>query len=1313
MANVQEPLLETSTYTGGLSTEGYTPPSESVTPSLITVPIEEPLTAMMLTSPNADDVVSLTDKDNNVSYYTTLEAAIETAKNAPNSTVTLLKDVATTSDVNIYSSCNFTIDLSGKTWTNTSSYSFAKALYLANGTVTIKDSQTGGTISLPNAANGTIIQVSSGASVIIEGGIYEGKTALSTYQNFKQVEIKDGTFSEMHVRQSTGNIKITGGNFSRLTLLAPDAGVSGITSFGQLLANGYAYRSTSPGNPWISQVNTALLENITVQAAPVVITTQPTSLAMAPNSPLGPTLSVTAAATATASNTDLSYQWYKDSNPIPGANSAIYTGDPIPDIGSYSYYCDVTCDGYTLRSNTATVTVSSLTNKDYVTTYTYTGSSIPAPTPVNFTSPTGALVFTWYLGQNEDGSTNGLTLLNATLPTNVGKYTLKVEDIGVVPPLSATFKVNILQGVVSNTGKTLGITYDGNPHNVSDLFTKDPNAGAASYAIVAGGTGTGTLSGSTLTITKPGTIQIQMTTAPNGNYAAGTAVTSTLTISKGTGAGSVSLADWNFGQAGGVPSPASITNGTEHVSYLYKVKEAGDATYTPVLPTLPGNYTVKASFAETDFYDSCFATAYFTINKAAAPALVPPANISMVQGQAKAYTFDLSTLPMPTNAGSKTYTVSTITDTHSLFNTPPTISGSTLSFSSNNKAVSDIGKTAAAVITIQSDNYTDIAVPLTFAIVSRTPVTLSNINVSGKTYDGTPVAYTGTPIAKNGDTDVHITGYDYIWSAQDGTRLSEAPKTAGNYKLTVSVKENNPHYIGSLDIPFTISKKSLLAAAENKTMYYYHNLPNLTIAYNGFIPGESEADAFTFNTLSAATAADGKTIGSYDITLTGTATAENYTLVTQTGRLTVLSRELTAATTDMPASPTKETVVIPPNSIPHGSAAQNLRLSVSYTLTDEDNTALSNAVGSQAGFINKINLEISLIDIVKAKVVQPSGEITLFIPYPTGTNKNDTFKLIHLKSAGSIEDITPQKLESGLKFTVSSLSPFAIGWVKYIPTGGSGSGSSSSGGGSSGGGSGSSYTTYTITATAGTGGSISTEKYVSVRQGDSQTFTFTPDAGYETADVLINGKSVGPAKEYVFKNVSANQTIHVTFKKAAPAASQPSVDFEDVQKQDWFCDAVVNAIAKGWFSGTSKTTFSPHTATTRGMMVTLLYRMTGSPEVPATHDAWYAKGREWAMTNNLSDGTNMNGHLTREQIAALLYRYAQFKGYDTTQGGMAIWEFEDLEEISDYAKTPIAWAAAVGLISGKENGRLDPKGYATRAQVVVILKRFDELFPEK
>lgn len=1298
MGNAQGPLLEPFVYTEGLLSEGYTL-SESVTPSSITVGINAAMPLMLMSSPTSEEVVSLTDKNDNVSYYTTLEAAINAAINAPHSTVTLLDDVTTENDIDIYSSCNFTIDLNGKTWTGTSNYSFAKALFVTNGTITIKDSGTGGTIRLPNASNGTIIQV-SGGSVIIEGGSYEAAKAVSTYQTFHQVEIKGGTFNEIHVRQSKGNIKITGGNFAKLTLLATD---DGITSLGQLLAEGYTYRSTNTGNPWVSNVNTTLLQNVTVQAAPVTITSQPTSAAIAPNYVVAPTLSVTATATATASSPDISYQWYKDSVAIVGANNANYNVEPGLDIGSYSYYCAVTCDGYTLNSHTATVTVSTLTNKDYPTSYTYTGSPIPVPTPENFNSPTGILDFTWYSGHNGDGSTDGLTPLSPAPPTNQGQYTLKVEDMGSIPTVSTTFKVTILQGIVNNSGNAVTITYDGSPYNVSNLFTKDPNAGTASYAIVAGGTGTGSLSGSTLTITKPGTIQIQMTTATNGNYGEGAAVTGTLTINKNVGSGSVSLADWTFGQPESVPSPTSSTNGTDHVSYLYKVKDAGDDTYTPTLPTLPGAYTVKANFAETDFYSSCSATTNFIINKAVAPILAPPSSIGMMQGQVKAYTFDLSTLSMPTNAGNKTYTVSTITDSDSLFNTHPTISGSILSFTSNNKAVGAIGKTATATISIQSDNYEDATVTLSFAIVSKMPVSISNISVSDKIYNGTPATHTGIPIAKNGDSLVSISDYDYVWSSQDGTPLSEAPKNAGSYSLIVSVKADNPHYTGSLNIPFTISKKDLTVFAENKTMYYYHKLPNLSIAYNGFVLGESEADAFTSNTLYATTTANGKTIGSHDITVSGTATSENYTLITQTGILTVLSRELSQAISNMPANPTKETVAIPSGSMPNGSSIENLSLSISYTITDEDNTALNEAVGNRSGYVNKINLEITLIDRLKNEVVQPSGEITLFIPYPAGTNKNDTFKLLHIKSGGSIEEITPQKLESGLKFTVSSLSPFAIGWVKHTPTGNNSSGG---GGGSS------SSNTYTITATAGGGGSISTEKYVSVRQGESQVFSFTPHEGYEIADVLINDKSIGPVKEYVFNNISSNQTIHVSFKKVEQLTPQIDVNFEDVQEKDWFYDAIVTTVTKGWFSGTSSTSFSPHMITSRGMIVTLLYRMSGSPEVSSTNNEWYAKARAWAMDKGISDGTNMNGNLSREQIAAILYRYSQSKGYDTTQGGMAVREFTDFEEVSDYAKIPMGWATATGLISGKENGILDPKGYATRAQVAVILLRFNQLFPE-
>ena len=167
-----------------------------------------------------------------------------------------------------------------------------------------------------------------------------------------------------------------------------------------------------------------------------------------------------------------------------------------------------------------------------------------------------------------------------------------------------------------------------------------------------------------------------------------------------------------------------------------------------------------------------------------------------------------------------------------------------------------------------------------------------------------------------------------------------------------------------------------------------------------------------------------------------------------------------------------------------------------------------------------------------------------------------------------------------------------------------------------------------------------------------------------------------------------------------------SRDFADVPDNYWGAEAVAFASSRELFAGTSATTFAPDTAMTRAMIVTVLARFEGVDTT--TGDTWYEAGRQWAMENGISDGSNMEQGLTREQLATMLYRYAQSKGYDTTQGGMAVREYADFEQISDYAVEAMTWAVNTGLISGTSTTTLSPQGEATRAQVATILMRFIE-----
>ena len=176
--------------------------------------------------------------------------------------------------------------------------------------------------------------------------------------------------------------------------------------------------------------------------------------------------------------------------------------------------------------------------------------------------------------------------------------------------------------------------------------------------------------------------------------------------------------------------------------------------------------------------------------------------------------------------------------------------------------------------------------------------------------------------------------------------------------------------------------------------------------------------------------------------------------------------------------------------------------------------------------------------------------------------------------------------------------------------------------------------------------------------------------------------------------------------------------FTDVPEGYWAYDAIQYVYGEGLMAGTSADAFSPDATTTRGQIVTILWRLAGNPVVNYLMDysdvdptAYYGEAIRWATSEGIVGGYGgglfgPDDAITREQLAVMLYRYAQHEGYDTTQGGMAIREYADYEQISDFALEALNWAVSAGIINGTSSTTLSPSGSATRAQVAVILMRF-------
>ena len=179
--------------------------------------------------------------------------------------------------------------------------------------------------------------------------------------------------------------------------------------------------------------------------------------------------------------------------------------------------------------------------------------------------------------------------------------------------------------------------------------------------------------------------------------------------------------------------------------------------------------------------------------------------------------------------------------------------------------------------------------------------------------------------------------------------------------------------------------------------------------------------------------------------------------------------------------------------------------------------------------------------------------------------------------------------------------------------------------------------------------------------------------------------------------------------------------FTDVSEKDWFYGDVMFVYENGLMLGTSKTLFSPHGTATRGMMATILWRMEGSPAPKGKNSftdveagKWYADAITWTAENGIfagygKDKFGPDDPITREQLAAIFYRYADYKGYDLTVKGN-LDKFKDADKITDYAKTAMQWAVDSGLMKGKSGNLLDPQGTATRAEIAAMLHRFIEKY---
>jgi len=320
---------------------------------------------------------------------------------------------------------------------------------------------------------------------------------------------------------------------------------------------------------------------------------------------------------------------------------------------------------------------------------------------------------------------------------------------------------------------------------------------------------------------------------------------------------------------------------------------------------------------------------------------------------------------------------------------------------------------------------------------------------------------------------------------------------------------------------------------------------------------------------------------------------------------------------------------------------------------------------------------------------------------PTATRSGYTFGGWYTEASGGTQ------ITTGTVFTKNTTA-YAHWTASGSTPGGSGGGGVTS--------------TYSVTAPAADNGSVKLGSS-SAASGTKVTVTVTPDSGYTLRSLTIkdaggNAVSYTDNKNgtYTFTMPASAVTVSADFAKTAV------FPFTDVPETYWARAGIAWAYENGIFTGTDAASFSPELSTSRGMIATVLWRIESKP-APASADPfgdvlsgrYYAQAVAWAAEKGVVKGYSASSYgpeddITREQLAAILYRYAKYRGYDVSKGeSTSLLAYTDAGSVSAYALPAMRWAVGAGLIEGSES-KLLPGAHATRAQVAAILQRFAQSF---
>lgn len=661
------------------------------------------------------------------------------------------------------------------------------------------------------------------------------------------------------------------------------------------------------------------------------------------------------------------------------------------------------------------------------------------------------------------------------------------------------------------------------------------------------------------------------------------------------------------------------------------------------------------------------------------------------------------------------------------------VTGNTLSYEGGSGIVKDAEYTVTVPVN-GGRNYNNYDIAVTLTGTAKELVEITGVTAAtGIVYNGqSHVGYTGKPSTGNYTGDVEVT-----YSS------GSAPVDAGDYTVTIAIPEDNADYAGSITFSFTIEKAAVTVTAPSREIEAGEELPDLS-GLSCEIKGLVGQDALEGVTLAYEGMPDSNQPGSYAIIPSGgtfaVGDANNYTIQYENGVLTIQS------------APVSSYLV----TVNGGTGGGSYQAGDTVTVTAETREGYTFKSWSASGVV------LSNPDSVTVSFTMPANAVTLTASWTanstgggsTGTgggssgsgggssgsgNKTETTMnpdgsttTTVTNSDGSTTettewtDGTKQVIETKKDGTVTTTTTDAAGNKTEMVQNADG--------------------TSTITVDNKDGSDSVTvvdengkvvsettlsQSAVEAAQEKGETVALpipelSATADRETAPTVtvdlpanspvkveIPVKDVTPGIVAIIVNADGTETVVKTSLTTENGVTvtlsngdtvkivDNSRAFVDVPNSHWGADGIAFASSRELMSGTGDNTFSPETAMTRGMMVTLLARLDGVDT--SKGETWYAVGQQWAVENGVSDGTGLDQSLTREQLATMLWRYA---GQPMVGGDLNA--FTDGDSVSNWAAYAMAWAVENGILTGTSATTLSPQDDATRAQVATIFMRFCE-----